>query len=213
MQANIDGIVHSESNNFIFEAKTASAYKTEEWNTNFVPYSYQLQIQHYMAVLDLQGAYVAILIGGNSFRHCFVERDDETIEMIIKLEQQFWNYVESNTPPPIDGSDAAKSFIHSLFPNSEKNKIVSLDESYLQHINDFESNQEQEKYYFERKEQAANEIKQLIGDCEKAKIGDRVVTWKSIASERLDAKRLASENSDIYQKYLNKSSYRRFAIS
>mgnify|MGYP002508492795 CR=1 FL=1 len=55
----------------IFEAKTASAYKAGEWEDT-IPDEYQLQIQHYMAVTGYAGAYIAALIGGNTFRWKFV---------------------------------------------------------------------------------------------------------------------------------------------
>lgn len=106
MLANLDGICeHPELGTCVFEAKTASAYKASEWE-NAIPDEYMLQIQHYMAVTGYKGAYIAVLIGGNSFKWKFIERDEELITMLIKLESDFWAYVQNNTPPPIDGSEA-----------------------------------------------------------------------------------------------------------
>ena len=89
MLANVDGLcqdpVHGPC---IFEAKTASAYKTGEWE-DAIPDEYMIQIQHYMAVTGCQGAYIAVLIGGNAFRWRFVERDEELIAMLISLEEEF----------------------------------------------------------------------------------------------------------------------------
>ena len=66
MLANVDGLcedpVHGPC---IFEAKTASAYKAGEWE-DAIPDEYMIQIQHYMAVTGYQGAYIAVLIGGNA---------------------------------------------------------------------------------------------------------------------------------------------------
>ena len=58
---------HPEFGPCIFEAKTATAYKAGEWEDT-IPDEYQLQIQHYMAVTGYRGAYIAVLIGGNTFR-------------------------------------------------------------------------------------------------------------------------------------------------
>jgi predicted phage-related endonuclease len=165
-----------------------------------------------MAVTDMQGAYVACLVGGNQFFVHFIKRDDELIDMIIKLEQEFWRYVESKTPPPIDGSEAAKKYLSTLFPSSVKGESIVLNDSCLKLVEDFESYLEKERYCCALKEQAANELKLLIGDNESAKISDRIITWKNISQERLDTKRLASEMPDIYDRYLNKSSYRRFTV-
>ena len=213
MLANIDGIVNTNEGNFIFEAKTASAYLIDEWNIeNYVPYQYMLQIQHYMAVTDMQGAYIAALIGGNHFCYHFIKRDAELINMIITLERQFWGYVENNTPPPIDGSEAAKNYINSLFPDVKTTESIVLNDSCLKYVDDFEKYQEQENHYRELKEQSSNELKILIGDNESAVISDKIISWKNISSDRLDTKRLSLELPEIYDKYLNKTAYRRFAV-
>lgn len=56
MQANLDGVCHDPNfGDCIFEAKTASAFKTGEWE-NSIPDEYMLQIQHYMAVTGFKAA-------------------------------------------------------------------------------------------------------------------------------------------------------------
>ena len=77
MLANLDGVCDvPDVGPCIFEAKTASAYKASEWD-DAIPDEYALQLAHYMAVTGYAGAYIAVLIGGNTFRWKFVERDEE----------------------------------------------------------------------------------------------------------------------------------------
>ena len=93
MQANLDGVCeHPDYGTCVFEAKTASAYKSVEWD-DAIPDEYVLQIQHYLSVTGYKGAYIAVLIGGNSFRWKFVERDEELIAILIQLERDFWECV------------------------------------------------------------------------------------------------------------------------
>ena len=66
------------------------------------PDEYFLQVQHYMAVTGYGGCYIAALIGGNTFRWKFVPRDEELIAMLVQLEADFWQHVQSETPPPLD---------------------------------------------------------------------------------------------------------------
>ncbi len=54
-----------------------------------------------MAVTGYQGAYIAVLIGGNTFKWKFVERDEELISMLVELESDFWNHVQDCIPPPL----------------------------------------------------------------------------------------------------------------
>ena len=128
MLANVDGLCkHPIYGDCVFEAKTASAYKLGEWE-NQIPDEYMLQVQHYIAVTDCAGAYIAVLIGGNTFKWQFIERDEELIAMLIQLEGEFWECVQNNTPPPLDGSDATANFLNDKFPNSaSKSRIVLPD--------------------------------------------------------------------------------------
>ena len=93
MLANLDGTCeHPDYGTCVFEAKTASAYKAGEWDDT-IPDEYMCQIQHYMAVTGYKAAYIAVLIGGNTFRWKLVERDEELISKLVELEADFWNHV------------------------------------------------------------------------------------------------------------------------
>lgn len=52
----------------------------------------------------------------------------------------------------------------------------------------------------------------MLGENEKGLINDKIITWKSISSEKFDTKNFQKEMPDIYNKYLSKSSFRRFSI-
>ncbi len=79
-----------------------------------------------MAVTGYRGAYIAVLIGGNTFRWRFVERDEELIAMLIKLESDFWQHVQNNTPPPLDGSEASTKFLADKFAESKAKSQIDL---------------------------------------------------------------------------------------
>lgn len=115
MQANLDGICYDENyGKCVFEAKTASAYRESEWE-NAIPDEYMLQIQHYMTVTGFKAAYIAVLIGGNTFKWHLVERDKELISILVELEAGFWNCVKSKTPPKIDGTEATAKYLTEMF--------------------------------------------------------------------------------------------------
>ena len=212
MLANLDGICEvPDVGTCIFEAKTASAYKAGEWEDT-IPDEYQLQIQHYMAVTGYQGAYIAVLIGGNSFKWKFVERDEELISMLIELEADFWNHVQDRTPPPLDGSDASKKFLSERFPSSRPLSHIALPDTAAALLEQYDEACEELEAVTERKQKAENLLKEMMGDNEIGTTGDRIVTWKSVSQERLDSKTLKAEHPTLYKKYANKSSYRRFTI-
>ena len=212
MLANLDGTCeHPDYGTCIFEAKTASAYKAGEWD-DAIPDEYMCQIQHYMAVTGYKAAYIAVLIGGNTFRWKLVERDKELISMLIELEANFWNHVQMNTPPAMDGSAASAKFLSERFPNSVPKSQITLPDTAADLIQQYDAACEQLEAITEQKREAENKLKELLGENEVGTAGDRIIVWKSVSQERLDSKTLKAEHPTLYQKYANKTSYRRFSI-
>lgn len=212
MQANLDGTcVHPEFGPCIFEAKTASAFKAGEWEDG-IPDEYFLQVQHYMAVTGYGGCYIAALIGGNTFRWKFIPRDEELITMLVQLEADFWQHVQSETPPPLDGSNASARFLAERFPNSMSNSRIELPNQAEQLIQQYDEASQQIKLLTERKQEAENLLKEMLGDHETGTTGDHLVTWKNVIQERLDTKTLKAEHPTLYKKYANQTSCRRFTI-
>lgn len=212
MLANLDGICEvPDIGMCIFEAKTASAHKAGEWEDS-IPDEYQLQIQHYMAVTGYAGAYIAVLIGGNTFKWRFMERDEELISMLIELESAFWNHVQDCTPPPLDGSNASAKFLSERFPISKPTSQITLPDTAADLLAQYDEACEQLEAVTERKQKAENLLKEMMGENEVGTAGSRIITWKSVSQERLDSKTLKAEHPKLCKKYTNQTSYRRFTI-
>lgn len=213
MLANLDGIIIEPQTNrgLIFEAKTASTYNANLWNMN-IPENYQLQVQHYMAVTGFTGAYVAALIGGNEYKYFYIERDDELIKLLIKLEYQFWNCVVSKTPPKLDGSSSCTELMNKLYPKGTSKDILALPDDAMELIKQYETAQQSENDAAELKGEAGNKLKYMLGENEIGTVNGRIVYWSNVNAERLDTKTFKAEQPEIFAKYANKSAYRRFGI-
>lgn len=212
MIANLDGlIIDPEYGKCIFEAKTASSFKQNQWEDN-IPEEYMLQIQHYMAVTGLNKTFIAVLIGGNEFKYKLIKSDNEIINMIIKLENDFWNHVISNTPPEIDGSEASKGLLNRLYPSSNSKSHITLSNESTKLITQYEISKERESESKQMKNEAINKLKSMLGNSECGIINDRKVLWKSFNTEKLNTKKLKQEQPEIYNKYITKTSLRRFSI-
>ena len=212
MLANLDGVCEvPDVGPCIFEAKTASAYKAGEWE-NTIPDEYALQLAHYMAVTGYKGAYIAVLIGGNTFKWKFVERDEELISMLIELETSFWNHIQDCTPPPLDGSNATARFLAERFHDSIPKSHITLPDTAADLLAQYDEACEQLEAVTEQKQKAENLLKEMLGENEVGTIMDRIVTWKSVSQERLDSKTLKVEHPALCKKYTNQTSYRRFTI-
>lgn len=212
MLANVDGVCEVPGKgSCIFEAKTASAFKAQEW-VNTVPDEYQLQIQHYMAVTECVGAYIAVLIGGNTFRWHYVERDDELISMIVRLEADFWQSVKNGTPPPIDGTEASAQLLADMFQKSTPDSQIVLPSEAAELLAAYDEACEQLELLTEDKRKAENSLKELLGNNECGTFGDRLISWKSVSQERLDSKALKAAHPDLCSQYTKRSEFRRFTV-
>ena len=212
MLANLDGLCqHPIYGACVFEAKTSSAYRETEWREG-IPDEYICQVQHYMAVTGSRGAYVAVLIGGNTFKWKFIERDEELISILIRLEGNFWDYVKEQISPPLDGSDASTKFLNQRFPDSVPLSKIDLPPDAVALIQQYDAACEQLEHITEQKQESENLLKQMIGDNEVGIAGDRIITWKTLSQERLDSKTLKAEHPTLYKKFSNKTSYRRFTV-
>ena len=211
MLADVDGLTtDDEGNPAILEIKTASEYKRSEWE-NDIPSYYQTQVQHYLCVTGVQKAYVAVLIGGNSFKVYEVDADAEIQSMLIAVEKDFWNKVQNMIRPEMDGSDAAKNLLDSLYHGGISEEIVMPDEA-IEYVDAYIEACAEEDNAKAKKQDAANHIKEIMGDYDKATCLGHSISWKPVSSERLDSKALKEAEPEIYEKYVKKSISRRFTI-
>lgn len=211
MLADVDGVTVDDTGELaILEIKTASEFKRSEWDEG-VPTYYQTQVQHYLCVTGIKKAYVAVLIGGNSFKVYEVDADDELQAMLIAVEKNFWNKVQNMICPEMDGSDAAKNLLDSLYRGGVAEQIVMPEEA-IEYVDAYIEACVEEENAKAKKQEASNRMKEIMGDYEKATCLGHSISWKSVSTERLDTKALKENEPEIYAKYVKTSMSRRFTL-
>lgn len=211
MLADIDGLTGDDQGNpAILEIKTASEYKRSEWEDG-VPAYYETQVQHYLTVTGLSTAYIAVLIGGNTFRLYQVDADEEVQRMLIAVERDFWNKVQNMIRPEIDGSDAATELLNRAYRGGIAEQII-LPEEAIEYVDRYIEASAEEDNAKAKKQDAANHIKEFMRDYDKAKCLDYTITWKPVSTERLDTKALKENEPEVYQKYVKSGTSRRFTV-
>ena len=211
MLADVDGVTVDDAGNpAILEIKTASEFKRSEWEED-VPAYYQTQIQHYLCVTGIKKAYCAVLIGGNSFKIYEVDADDEIQAMLIAVEKNFWNKVQNMIRPEMDGSDAAKNLLDSLYRGGVSEEIVMPEEA-IEYVDAYIEACVEEDNAKAKKQEASNHIKEIMGDYDKATCLGHSISWKPVSSERLDTKALKEQEPEIYAKYAKTTVARRFTL-
>lgn len=216
MLGNVDRLIMDKGGRGIgiLECKTASAYKADEWNDERVPDEYAIQLQHYMAVLGVDYGYFAVLIGGQKFQYKLVERNNKIIDSLIQIEDEFWNkHVVPGIPPMIDGSDASSDLLNQLYPFSSPATEIILDDKQAGLVKRLVAAKEDAALAAEQVKRYENELKAIMGENELAIYnGETLLSWKSNDTSRIDSKRLKKEQPNLYEKYVNTTSSRRFLV-
>ena len=145
--ANIDRCVVGEK--AFLECKVTNSFNKKEWSAT-VPIHYQIQMNHYMAVTGATHCYVAVLIGNEELVIHKLDRDEEMIDEIMKLEELFWNNcILGNELPMPDGSSDYSKTLDILYKDSKCEELIL-----------FEAEEVLNRY---------DEVVRLYKDCEKEK--------------------------------------------
>lgn len=211
IMANIDRKVVGEE--AVLECKTASAFLAKEWESEEIPESYLVQVQHYLGVTGYKHAYIAVLIGGQKFIWKEIERDDELIQMIFDAEVHFWNHhVLGNIPPALDGSSAAEKFLNEKYAKVEGGKTIDLPFNFKEKVDNLLEVKTNIKQLETLKKEIENQLKKELEDAETGFVKNYRVDWKPVVQNRIDSKRLKKEKPNLYQSYVKPTTYRKLNI-
>lgn len=90
MIADVDRVITRRKNGITgLECKTASPYNASKWKNGRIPAHYIIQCYHYMAVLGAESWYIAVMVYGKEFKYMKLERDEEIIQSLIRIEENF----------------------------------------------------------------------------------------------------------------------------
>lgn len=214
MLANIDREVVGSPDVQILECKTAGEFGSRLWKDG-VPEYITLQVQHQLAVTGKAAADVAVLLCGQQLQIHRIERDDEVISRLVVLEARFWECVETDTPPPADGSQSAGKALRGLYRGNDTSLDFTADEALGQAFDALCALREELDAKQGQAEQLKQTIQQAMGDASKATFANGVVTFKRAKDgEVVDAKKLAADHPGLAAQYtVSRAGSRRFVVA
>ena len=181
----------------VLECKTAGLDQAGEWDRDAededgVPEHYWAQVEWQMSTLELDTAYIAVLIAGNDFRYYKIRHDPEFEEMLLEEGYDFWRkHLLGDAEPPIGGSKRARDYLKRRFPREkEKLRAATLDEIVL--LDEYarlrgEMEERQDCY-----DKLENQLKLAIGESEGLTWARGKLTWKKTKDrEETDWRKLA----------------------
>ena len=206
--ANIDRAVVGEK--AFLECKVTNSYSKKVWQMG-VPIHYQIQVNHYMAVTGATHCYVAALIGNEELIIHRIDRDEEIIDEIMKLEAMFWDkcILGGEIPAP-DGSLDYSIVLQGLYKDSKDEELILFEQEKLLDRYD-EITAIYKEIEVERKK-IEQYIQVQMKEYEVGFIGDRRITWKKQSRNTIDTKKLKKEYPEIAAECMKTTASRVFRL-
>lgn len=200
MVAHVDRLITGSDE--LLECKTCSFFKKDEWENNGIPQEYVLQVMWYMGITGRKKAWIAVLIGGQSFKYKEVEFDQELFDIMVERAKNFWDCVQNNIPPEITLNDGET--LREMFPKHSNDIVEDLEANdeiaYYQELKNTISEQQNELKLLDAK--IKNRIQGNLG----ISTSKYIATWKEQESSKIDTKKLAEDG--LLDKYSTKYTYR-----
>lgn len=125
MLADVDRfVILPDGKRAILECKTAHYNMRFAWMNGSVPRHYELQVRHYMSVMNIDVAYIACLFSNHEddFVWQRIDRDLEDEENTIGLLESFWkdNVYAQKEPPLVEKPDLVLETIANFSAQADK---------------------------------------------------------------------------------------------
>ena len=230
MLANVDYFVTlPDGRRAILECKTSNIHAKEKWENDAVPLNYELQCRHYMAIMDVDVAFIACLFGNNEndFVWRRIDRDMHYEADIIAEEEYFWNnYVLAGEEPPYtESGDLVLQSIRNYYGHADKDvPYMVLHPAMIETLYKYEELDTQRaeaekavKAIKEQRDKLQAEIVEMMGVACTAscKSGDEefAITFNPVYLEKVDKEGLKANHPNIFAEYVSKpESHRLFKV-
>lgn len=194
MLANVDRLIVGEKAGL--ECKTTSVMNLKKFRNGEYPEQYYVQCVHYMAVTGAKRWYLAVLILNQGFYTYTIERDEAEIAALIASERQFWERVEKDTPPAVDGLEPTTRALNSMF-SCREGETVQLTGKGEAVARSLLALKQQIEVLNEEKTKCENLIKEEIGEATDVEGSGYRITWRPQMRNTFDRIRFEEAYPDI----------------
>lgn len=209
--ANIDREIVGEDAGL--EIKTTDSLNMKKFKGGEYPANYYCQMVHYLAVTGKQRWYLAVLIGNREFKRFTIERDEDEIAALMTAEADFWEHVKKDIPPAVDGTAATTKALNTIYAESDDSVRCDLT-AFSTSLRQYMALKAQIKELESLADEAANRIKEFMGECSDGDCDGFAVSWKTQTRQTFDRKSFEKKNPDIdLSAYFKKSVSRPFKVT
>ena len=202
--AEIDAEAESGEN---IEIKTVHPFASKDWgvmDTDEIPVYYAAQAMHGLMVTGKQVCIFGAMIGMDDFRTYRVDRDEDVIASLRQKEVDFWNMVQSRTPPePQTTSDAERLF------KKDNGSAVEADENAIETILTLKELKAQKKELEAAIDGEEAKLKIAMKDASIITMsGNPLATWKCQVTNRFNQKEFQEAHPALFEQFKRQSESR-----
>lgn len=185
------------------EVKNVGRKDKEEWGefgSDSIPAMYVAQTHWYIDIYDAKAWQVAPLFSGNTLGNYLVRLDERLRMDIYEAARDFWfSYVVKEIEPPIDESESYGKYLARKFSLNSGAIIKSPSPEIVEWTLKMKEADEEAKAAEDRKREANNHLRALLGDAQKAMTPYGSVGWVRPAEKDVtDWEAVATTLSALY---------------
>lgn len=194
---NIDGLIRDGDSTAILEIKTSR----QSWPEG-VPEDYQAQVQWYLAITGAPRAVVAVMFGDFTQAEYTLVADRTTQAALMQLGRAFWRRVVDRVPPPLDGSDAARSWLLAQYPpRPDRPQPVAFDAETAGLVELYRDAQAIVQHRKAAMDTLGAQLRAAIGDAPGGLTDTHRVTWVRSTAKHVDLDGLRRDHPSLVDAY------------
>lgn len=180
------------------ELKNLNESRHSEYEVAGPSIGYLLQLQYQMMVAELDYGYLACLFGGQKFRAWRVLASPSVQREIRARVDQFWECVETKTPPPaVLGSKTVSK--------NDEHVLVLSDPEWERKFEEIEQLRTQKAKIEKQEKVLKQQIKECMGDHQSVQAGQMMAAVTTSSRRSLDSKRLKEEQPQLVEGYMREN--------
>lgn len=184
------------------ECKTTSSFNKTDFDNGQIPPAHYAQCQFYMLVTGFKHWYYAVKRDNREFFIQDVDRNEEFIESMLNRMTEFWECVQSENPPAVDGSESTADTLARLYGSETVNNgqfTTDLGNDVAEALSEAEKRKEMIKALKAEETKYENIAREAMGEFQTAYAGDYRASWKvQNRSGGVDIKKLQKEFPNAY---------------
>ena len=181
----IDRLVEGDPNRGV-ECKAVTADGMGKWldedDNLIVPPYYISQVKHYALVTGrMTWDFAAVFTDGRRdpfFKTFEFTKDD--VDLYLDRCLKFWEHVQTETPPDVDGSDATSTTLKQEWRESDPGQVKVADDAVMTYLRERAGKKEMKEVYHSQMQLMENRLRNFLQEADTivAPTGEVLCTWK-----------------------------------